>query len=326
MKRLLVSCGIAVALVAVAVVPSSAEVKTREKTAVKFEGGLGRVIGMFGGKAAREGIVSTTAVSGDRKMTMNENNGQLVDLKEEKIYDIDFRKKEYRVTTFDELRRRLKEAQERAARDVEKEEGRPQESGKPEKELEIDFDLKETGQKRQIAGYDAREVVMTITVREKGRTLEDGGGMVMTANSWLGPQIPQMKELGEFEMRYWQKLQGGDASGVSAEQMAAVLAMYPMVAKAMERLRQENVNLNGTALSTTTTFEAVKSKAQIDQEAQSRQSGGGGGIGGMLARRMMKKDDAKPRATIMTMSHEVQEIGTAVPASDLQLPAGFKQK
>jgi hypothetical protein len=326
MKRLLVSCGVALSFVAATVVQTSAEVKTREKTAVKFEGGLGRVIGLFGGKAAREGMVSTTAVKGNRKVTMSDNTAQIVDLDEEKIYDIDFRKKEYRVTTFDELRRRLKEAQDRAARDAEKEEGRPQDAGKPEKELEIDFDLKETGQTRPIAGYDAREVVMTITIREKGRTLDDGGGLVMTANSWLGPQIREMKELGEFEMRYWQKLQGGEAAGVSAEQMAAVLALYPMVAKAMERLRQENVNLNGTPLATTTTFEAVKSREQVAQEAQSRDTGGGGGISGRLAARLMKKSDPKPRATIMTMQHEVQEVATTVPAGDLALPAGFKQK
>ena len=49
---------------------------------------------------------------------------------------------------------------------------------------------------------------MTITVREKGKTLEDSGGLVMTADMWLGPQIPAMKEIAEFEMRYWKQLQG----------------------------------------------------------------------------------------------------------------------
>lgn len=333
MKRFLVPCVVALSFVLGTATPSFAEVKTREKTAVKFEGMLGRMVGLFGGKAARDGIVSTTAVKGDRKVTVTDNRGQIVDLREEKIYDVDYRRKNYEVTTFDELRRRMKEAQERAereAREAEKEErkdeGRPQQSEKPQKEVEVDFDLKETGQKRQIAGYDAREVVMTVTVREKGRTLEEGGGLVTTSNVWLGPQIAAMKEVGDFEMRYWQKLHGGDMAGVSAEQMAAVLAMYPMIAKATERMRKENVNMNGTALATTTVFEAVKSKEQLAQEAKSRESSGGGGIGGMLARRVMKKDDAKPRATIMTLQHEVQEVSTAVTPADLELPADFKAK
>ena len=47
---------------------------------------------------------------------------------------------------------------------------------------------------------------MTVTVREKGKTLEESGGVVMTANSWLGPAIPAMKELAEFEMKYWKAI------------------------------------------------------------------------------------------------------------------------
>lgn len=71
-------------LVALSAAPAQAEVKTREKTQFKLEGMLGRVAGMFGGKAAKEGVVSTTAVKGDRKATMNESNGRIVDLSEEK--------------------------------------------------------------------------------------------------------------------------------------------------------------------------------------------------------------------------------------------------
>ena len=77
---------------------------------------------------------------------------------------------------------------------------------------------------------------MTVTVREKGKTLEESGGMVMTSNSWLGPAIPAMKELAEFEMRYWKAI-APEAAGMSAEQMAAVMAMYPMVKQGMDGSR-----------------------------------------------------------------------------------------
>ena len=49
-----------------------ADVRTEQKTHATFGGPLGRMIGMFGGKAAKEGIVETVAVKGDRKMTTNE--------------------------------------------------------------------------------------------------------------------------------------------------------------------------------------------------------------------------------------------------------------
>jgi hypothetical protein len=312
---------LALPLLALSVVPAAADVKTRDKTQVKLEGFLGRVAGMFGGRAARDGIVQTNAVSGDRKIELNDTTGRIVDLKEEKVYELDVKKKTYKVTTFEELRRRLREAQERAQRETPKEDAPPQqEEGKPAKEVEVDFDVKETGQKKSLAGYDAREVIMTVTVREKGRTLEEGGGLVVSSNSWMGPSIPALKELAEFEMRYWKAI-APESAGLSAEQMAAVMAMYPMVKNAMERLKAEGTKLEGTPLATTTVFEAVKSKEQMAQQGQ---QSGGGGLGGMLARRMMKGKD-QPRSTIFTVTHETLEITPSVAAADLEIPAGFRE-
>lgn len=326
MKRLVIACALVLPLVALAAGPAQAEVKTREKSQIKFEGMLGRMIGMFGGKAAKEGIESTTAVKGNRKATMNDLTGHIVDLSEEKIYDVDVKKKTYEVTTFDEMRQRMREARDKAAKDAQKEQGKEEKPSQPQKEYEVDFDVKETGQKKQIAGYDTHEVIMTITVREKGKTLEEGGGVVMTADSWMGPAIPAMKELSDFEVRYWKQLQP-DAPGMSAEQMAAVMAMYPMVKDAMERLQKESGKLAGTPLATTTTFESVKSKAEMSTQSENS-GGGGGGLSGMLARKMIKKDagDAKARAVIFTMNHEVLEVTTSVAPADLAIPPDFKEK
>lgn len=316
-------CALVLTLAAASTVALSADVKTRDTTQLKLEGMLGRVAGMVGGKAAREGVEATNAVRGHRKIELGDSTGRIIDLKEEKVYDLDMKQKTYEVTTFEELRRRLREAQENARRDASREEGRgerqePQE--KPTKEYEVDFDVKETGQNRSIAGHDARQVISTVTVREKGRTLEDGGGAVMTVDSWLGPELPALKELAEFDLRYAKAI-NPEAAGLSAEQMTAVLALYPMLKNANERLQKEGVKLRGTPLSTTTTFEAVKSKEQLEQQKPS----GGGGLGGMLARRMAKKAD-KPRATVFTLTHETLEVSTNVGESDVAIPAGFKQK
>ena len=323
MKRLL-TCALAFSMVAAGALTVSAEVKTKDKAQVKFEGTLGRVINLFAGKAAKEGVISSNAVKGDRKATFDDSMGRIVDLREEKIYTLDMKKKSYQVMTFDEVRRQLKEAQEKAEKaraEQPQQEQQPQQ--KPDKELEVDFDVKETGQKKSIAGYEARQVVMTATVREKGKTLEESGGLVLTADNWLGPEIPALKEMAEFEMRYWKAI-APETAAVSAEQMAAVIAMYPMVKQAMERMNKEKVNMSGTPLATTMTFEGVKSKEQIAQEAQSNNSSGGG-LSGMLARRMMKKDTS-PRATFMTINTETLEVATTVAPTDVDIPAGFKQK
>lgn len=303
-----------------------ADVKTREKTSIKFEGMLGRMMGLFGaGRAARDGITSTTVVQGDRKAVMNDSNGQIIDLSEEKVYELDVKKKTYTVQTFEEIRTELREAEEKAEREAEKQAERepdPEEPRDPAKEFEVDFDVNETGEKKSLAGYDTRQVIMTITLREKGKTLEEGGGFVMTADSWMGPKIPAIQEITDFEMRYWKALQGPEAGAMSAQQMAALLAAFPMVQKAMERMKQEGSKLDGTPLAQTTTFESVKSKEMMEQQ---KQEGGGGGLGGMLARRL-KKEDPKPRATIFTTTSEYLEVGTNVAPSDLAIPEGFKEK
>ena len=334
MKRLLICCSVALSLVAVGAGAAQAEVKTRNKSQVKFEGMLGRMMGMFGGKAVKEGVVATSAVKGDRMVTLNDTTGRIVDLAEEKVYELDLKKKSYTVVTFAELRQQLKEAQEKAQRDAEK--AAKEEAGKEKEkatepdqkapEMDVEFDVKETGERKAIAGYDAREVVMTITVHEKGRTIEDRGGMIVASDMWLGPEIPAMRELAEFQLRYWKAI-APEAPGMSPEQLATVVAMYPLVKQAMDRLNREQVNMKGTPLLTVTTFDAVKSADQIAKESQSSSGGGlSGGMSGMLARKMMKKDkDEKPRVTIFTINAETLEIATSVSAADLEIPAGFKQ-
>jgi hypothetical protein len=317
---------IALACMTLLATPALADVKTRDKAQVKFEGGLGLMMRMFGGKAASEGIVSTNAVKGNRKATINDTTGRIVDLSEEKVYELDIKDKSYRVTTFAELRKKLQEAQERAAKqakDAPKEPGEPARQQPSGKEVDVDLDIKETGQTKSIAGYDARQVIMTVTVREKGKTLDESGGLVLTADSWMGPEIPAMRELAEFEMKYWKAI-APETAAVSAEQMAAIAAMYPMIKQAMDKMNHEKVSMKGTPLATTMTFEGVKSKAQMEEQSK---SSGGGGLGGMLARRIAKKSgDSKPRATIFTINNETLEIATTLAPADLDVPAGFKLK
>jgi hypothetical protein len=319
-----------------------ADVRADQKGHVEFGGVLGKVVNIFGGKAAREGVASTVAVKGDRKALVTESTGQIVDLGEEKIYDLDMKRKTYKVTTFDELRRRMEEARQKAEDNARKEEAgekKPEAApDKNQKEVEIDFNVKETGQKKTINGFDTHEVVMTITVREKGRKLDESGGLVLTSDMWMAPKIAAMREIADFEMRYMRKLQGPVVTGASAEDMAAAMALYPMMKDAIARMNTENVKLDGTAIQTTTTLDAVKSveqmaqeRKQSEEEARPKPSGGlSGMIGGIAARAAKKKaeggGDAKNRATFMTITGEVLKVTTDVGAVDVAVPTGFQQK
>lgn len=313
----------------------SADIRAVQKTQVQFAGMLGRMMNLFGGKAAREGTTSTVVVKGDRKLTATDDTGQIVDLAEEKVYDLDFRRKTYKVTTFAEIRRQMEEAEQQAAAATPREERReqprdtPSEPQPPEKEAEIDFDLKATGETKTINGFNTRQVVMTIAVREKGKTLEEGGGLVLTSDMWLAPEQTAMREVAEFELRYAQKLYGG-LSGVSASQMAAAMAMYPMLRPALERLTAEGSKADGTAILTTMKIDAVTPPGEATGDEKEDPPPAARGIGGMiggLARRAARKneDPPKTRTTFMTSTVEVLKLSTDVAADDLAVPAGFKQ-
>ena len=340
---------VTIALLVVSTGLLRAEIKTQEKSQVQFPGMLGRMMGVFGGKAAREGVVDTVAVKGNRKITINDTTGRIVDLDEEKVYDLDLKGKNYKVVTFDELRRQMEQAQERAKNAQEKRQASAGSKSEPNandpnaKQMQIDFDLKETGQKNNVNGYDCREVVMTITVHEKDKTLEQAGGMVMTTHEWLAPRIAAMKEIADFDRRYAEKLRGPSFAVMpSAEQMAAATAMYPLLTDAIGKFNAENVNMDGTAILTSMTTESVASPEQVQQQQQpnAQQSGSSttdiptsiGGLIGGIGRRAVKnraqpQESGTPgRSTVMTVNHELIRVATDVSAADVAIPAGFKQK
>jgi hypothetical protein len=320
-----------------------ADVRTEEKSRFELGGVLGRVVNIFGGKGAREGVTSSIAVHGDRLARTNDTTGQIVDLGEEKIYDLDLRKKQYTVTTFAELRRRMEEAQRKAEESARKatakeakETKEVRERDPDQKEMEVDFDLKETGLKKTINGFDTREVVMTITLREKGKTLEQSGGLVMTDDMWLAPKIDAMKEIADFNQRYALKLQGPLLAGASAQDLAAAMAMYPMMKQGLARMNAENVKMNGTPIASTVTMDAVPSAEQAAQEAKrdddtkaSPGSGVGSLLNGLAKRATQKKTEGekenKGRSTFMTTTNEVLKVTTDVSAADVAIPAGFKE-
>ena len=138
--------------------------------------------------------------------------------------------------------------------------------------MEMDFSMKESGQRKNINGYDCREVIMTITTRQKGKTLDEGGGMVMTSNVWLGPEIPAFREIADFDMRYWKKLNLAAGFG-DMEQMAAAMAMYPGLKDMMGKFQTQQVDMKGSQVLTIMTTESVASADQQAAKEKERSAG-----------------------------------------------------
>jgi hypothetical protein len=332
------------ALVAAVLIPAlHADVKTKERTLLKFEGMLGGIMNRFGGAATNEGVISTVAVKGNRLARINDTTGQIIDLTEQKIYQLDVKKKEYKVVTFAEMRQQLKDAQEKMAQQKKEMSAKDKEDlDNASKQLEFEADVKETGQKKSIAGYDTHEVILTITAHEKGKKIEESGGFIMASDMWLAPKVAGLDEITAFEMKFVQAVYG-QALGIDPQQMGQMVAMYPMFAKMATEMQAQKGKLQGTPLTTTMSFQVMKSAEAMSQaSSQSSSSSGssgssssgsssGGGLGGMLARKLGPRSSGSsnpndPKTTIMTSTTERLSIEASASADDVAIPAGFKEK
>jgi hypothetical protein len=310
-------------VVAVAAPAVHADIKKREKTTFKMEGMLGAFVNRMAGGS--DGIESTMTLKGNRLATITGQNGQIVDLAEERIYNLDMRRKEYTVMTFAEMREQMEKVKADAKKRAD--EMKPEEKEAMQQmadSMEVDVKVDETGQTKSIAGQQARQVILTLTARQKGQTLEAGGGFVMTNDMWLGPAMPEMRELMDFQLKFMKAVYGEDFFA-DMQRMAGVLAMLPAFGTLTQRMQAESRKLEGYPLASTMVLETVRSEEQL-KAAQSQQSTGGG-ISGALARRMMgNRGQAQPRSKTLTTTSEVLSVGTSATDADVAIPAGFKEK
>jgi hypothetical protein len=193
--------------------------------------------------------------------------------------------------------------------------------------------MSETGQKRTIAGHEARQVTTKAWVHEKGKKIQQSGGLLVATDAWRGPKIDALDEVADFDRRYGGKMAEimgftAPAAAASAGQMASLAAMYPGLLNAMEKIEAESkkIDMQGSALASGLTITLWKSAAQV-AEAQKQSEDMGGGLSGLLAKKLMKKGDpSDPRTEVLASTSEMLTITPDAGAADVAMPAGYKAK
>ena len=304
-----------------------ADANVQEKTQLHVGGMIGGIANAFGGKATHEGITSNTFVKGNRRARTTEGSSEIVDLDAEKVYKLDLGRKTYTVETFEEIRKRFEEQKERAdSRRARQDNGKEKPQGP---EYEVDVTVKDTGQKQAINGYDTHEVVTTISVHEKGKPIEKSGGGIFKADMWIGPRIREMKEISDFERRYFAKLYGKEFGAADMQQMAMLIATNPMFAKAAKAFADKRSSFDGTPIRTILTFESV---AGTEQQANGDEGGGaptgiGSALGGLMKRARRRDADSGPqRSTLFDSTNEILKASATATSADVSIPAGFSEK
>ena len=304
----------------------------------KITGGMMAGMMKFAGafsKQAREPIVNTVAVKGDRMVHWSPRHASVIDLGKETITSIDFDKKQYSVMTFAQMKQMMDEMSQRMKSSPDGQKA----------DVQFKVSVKDTGEKKQIAGFDTHEMILTM--EREGADKESGnkGGMNMTADMWIAPKVAGYNEIADFYKRMSRKLDWAPGG-------MGMMGGRPDMAKGMAELYKEGAKLNGMPV-----FQVVKMGVQAEGQPQNGQAAQapppqqdqqadkpsigsvlGGRFGGFGKKK--KQDQAESggesgaapqgsgdaSGSLMEMTIEMSAFSAApVDSSKFEVPAGFKQ-
>jgi hypothetical protein len=224
-RSMALSSGVASLL---AVASAHADITLEEK--VQVEGvGIMAMANMSG--------TTTTAISGDRARMDSDiqmqsrlvrmfarDAGQMTEiirLDQDKIYDLNVRKKQYSEVSLADKRAELTKAMGQAKEAQEKQ---PAPTGMDESQCEWSdpkVDVKKTGQKATIAGFDAEQTTIVASQSCKDKKTGAVCDVAITLDQWLAPKFDAGTEHQKFYQAYAQKM--GFAGTKDASQRAEQL-------------------------------------------------------------------------------------------------------
>jgi carbon monoxide dehydrogenase subunit G len=303
----------------------------------KITGGMMAGMMKFAGafsKQAREPMVNTVAVKGDRMVHWSAHHASVIDIDKETITEINFDKKQYSVMTFAQMKQMMDEmSQKMKSSDAQK------------ADVQFKVSVKDTGEKKQIAGFDTHEMLLTMEMEGADKESGNKGGMNMTADMWIAPKSAGYNEIADFYKRMSKKLDWAPGG-------MGMMGGRPDMAKGMAEIYKEGAKLNGMPV-----FQVVKMGVHADGQPQNGQAAQApppqqdqqadkpsigsvlGGFGG-FGKKKKKQDQADSggeagaapqgsgdaSGSLMEMTIELSAFSAAtVDSAKFEVPAGFKQ-
>lgn len=360
-RNVLLAVAVSLALAA----PALADVTLKEKTVSTGLAGFGngtseRTFVIAGDKSRSDdqftytGRFKTLAGGGKPR-----SSAEIVRLDREVVWSLDPQKKQYTEMTFAEMRALV------AAGVAEAQAGAEKPGNEPARDVEMTYrvDVQRTGKKDKVNGFDAENVIVTITATAKDKKDGGSGGYTMKMDQWLSAQVPGQAEVTAFYRRYAEKM-GFDPQ--MRGQFAGLMAQYgDAVKQAAEKLK----DLKGYPVRSTVTLtlgaeltpeqqaqleksraeanakraeEKTKQEAKEDDEAKAEAAGSlasgnvGGAIGGFLGRKLGKSAEKKAEAAAtsqgsgngapgFTSTVDLVSITTGPAGASFDVPSDFKK-
>jgi hypothetical protein len=193
---------------------------------------------------------STILVKGNRMAHINQDSTEIIDLDQETITKIDPVKKQYSVVTFQEMKAAMEEAMRRAQ--AEQKQAPPPTtpaSTTPPPEMKFKVSVTNTGAKKQVAGLDATESILKMTMEAKDQQSGQTGNMAMTNDMWMAPEIPGYGEVRDFNARMAAKMSTVYSGSMPSLISPQMLNMQPGMFSGMADMAKEMSKLKGVPVS-----------------------------------------------------------------------------
>lgn len=311
-------------------------------------------------KMANMSGTTTTTISGDRARTESNmrfesammrtfaggagDHVEIVRLGEDKIFSLNPKKKTYTETTFAEQRAKMQEAMDA----MNKGQASQQQATSGVDESECEWlppksELKRTGEKALIAGFQAEHI--SITATQSCKSKKDGQicDFGLAFDQWLAPGFEASAEAQNYQRAYAEKLGLGTASSRDfAERAQSMFGRYKGIWSELAT-QMAKADMKGYPVKSSFSLGVGGPQCQNTQAVQ--QQGGpqsppslGGALGGALGGMFKKKQEqpqpaAAPPPTmagglmpLMSMSTELVSISRdAAPAQAFEVPADYKK-
>lgn len=304
----------------------------------KMTGGMMAGMMKFAGafsKQAREPMLTTVSVKGDKMSMTGGNRISIIDLGAETMTEVDLEKKTYAVMTFADFGRAMQKITEKA-------------SGNNDASVNFKANVKQTGKTQVIDGFPTKESVLTLEMEGQDQKSGSKGSMTMVTAMWLAPSIPGYDEVKDFYAKMAQKLAFSPTTG----SMGAMMRSQSGMLKGMSELTKEASKLEGVPVLQVVRMGGAADGADNASGSEAKQppqsaSGaameklGLGGFGGFGRKKKTEAaaEPAKPAAeaapssigptppgTLMELTTRLSSFSTAaVDPGKFAVPAGFKQ-
>jgi hypothetical protein len=235
--------------------PSTCFADFRYDETTKITGGslvsMAKFAGAFS-KSARsitDPVNSTILVKGNRMAHINQESTEIIDLDQETITNIDNVKKQYSVVTFAEMKAAMEEAVKKAQQQAAAAPAATPTNTAPPPEMKFKVSVTNTGASKQVAGLPATESILRMSVDAKDQTSGKTGGMAMTNDMWMAPEIPGYDQVRDFNRRLAEKMGSMMGSSMRSLMSPQMLSAQPGMASGMADMTKEMSKLKGVPVS-----------------------------------------------------------------------------